>query len=251
MTPALLVADWPAPPNIRAFTTLRAGPGASAAPFDSFNLGLRSGDAEAAARANRASLQALLGVAREPLWLNQVHGATVARAGAGEVAGEPEADAAVTGLPGLPLAILTADCLPVLFCADDGSEIGAAHAGWRGLAGGVLEATVAAMHCPPSRLLAWLGPCAGPGAYEVGRDVHAAFLDADAGAASAFRPTRPGHWLVDLPWLARRRLAHAGVQGVFGGGECTITESSRWYSHRRDRVTGRMASLILINPSQA
>lgn len=247
----LLQADWPAPAAVLAFTTLREGPGASLAPFDAFNLGLRSGDAETAALANRAALHAALGTSEAPRWLRQVHGIEVARLHAGGSGDEPIADAAVTDSVGLPLAILTADCLPVLFCAEDGSEIGAAHAGWRGLAAGVLEATVAALRTPPARLLAWLGPCAGAGAYEIGDEVRAAFVGADAEAASAFAPTRPGHWLLDLPWLARRRLAAAGVQRVFGGTECTISQPSRWYSHRRDQVTGRMATLILIKAAPA
>jgi YfiH family protein len=245
--PARLAADWPAPPGVVAFTTLRTGPGASRPPFDSFNLGLRSGDEPAAARANREALHAAIGTPQAPRWLHQVHGIAVARfdeAAAG--AEEPVADAAVTARPGLPLAILTADCLPVLFAAEDGSEVGAAHAGWPGLSAGVLEATVSAMATPASRLLAWIGPGAGPMRYEVGENVHAAFVEREPGDAAHFSPTRPGHWLADLPALARRRLAAAGVQRVFGGGECTISQPPRWYSYRRDGATGRMASVIWI-----
>lgn len=159
---------------------------------------------------------------------------------------EPEADASVTSARGCVLAILTADCLPVLFAAADGSEVGAAHAGWRGLADGVLEATVAAMRGDPGRVHAWLGPAAGPRHYEIGAEVREAFLDRDAGAAQAFVATRPGHWRVDLYALARRRLAGAGVtaERVHGGGLCTIDEPERFFSHRRDRRTGRMATLI-------
>ena len=244
--PARLEADWPAPPGVVAFTTLRSAAGASRAPFDAFNLGLRSGDDPAAAMANRAALHAAIGTAHPPRWLHQVHGVAVHRAD-GETHEEPTADAAVTDVPGLPLAILTADCLPVLFAAQDGREIGAAHAGWPGLSAGVLEATLAAMRTPAAELLAWIGPGAGPARYEVGENVHAAFVDQDAGAAAGFAPTRPGHWLADLPWLARRRLAAAGVQRVFGGTECTISQPQRWYSYRRDGATGRMASLIWIN----
>jgi YfiH family protein len=246
---ARLEADWPAPPRVRAFTTLRSGPGASRPPFDAFNLGLRSGDEAAAAQANRAALHAGIGTARAPRWLHQVHGVEVVRFdGVAGAEGEPVADASVTSTPGLPLAILTADCLPVLFAAEDGSEVGAAHAGWPGLSAGVLEATLSALRTPPSRLLAWIGPGAGPARYEVGENVHAAFVERDAGAAVHFAPTRPGHWLADLPALARRRLAAAGVQRVFGGTECTISEPARWYSFRRDGATGRMASLIWISP---
>ncbi len=156
----------------------------------------------------------------------------------------PEADAAVSSDPGVVLAVLSADCLPLLFAAVDGTEVGAAHAGWRGLAGGVIEATVAAMRTSPSALRVWLGPAAGPTAYEVGDEVRASFVDLDAAASAAFRPTRPGHWLCDLYALARLRLRRIGVDDVHGGGLCTISDRARFYSHRRDQRTGRMASLI-------
>ena len=245
---ARLDADWPAPAGIHAFTSLRTGPGASRAPYDAFNLGLRSGDEPAAAQANRRALHSAIGTLRAPAWLRQVHGIDVRRVGEAAGEDEPVADAAVTTVPGQPLAILTADCLPVLFAAEDGSEIGAAHAGWPGLSGGVLEATLAALQTPPSKLLAWIGPGAGPQRYEVGENVYAAFVGPDAGTARFFSPTRPGHWLADLPGIARHRLAKAGVQRVFGGTECTISEPARWYSYRRDGATGRMASLIWISP---
>jgi len=158
---------------------------------------------------------------------------------------EPTADAAVTSVPGVVLAILTADCLPVVLAARDGSEIGAAHAGWRGLADGMLEATVAAMRTPAAHLQAWLGPAAGPTHYEVGEDVFAAFVERDAGAEAAFAATRPGHWKVDLYALARRRLHSVGVDPaqISGGQLCSIDDPQRFYSHRRDRRTGRMATL--------
>ncbi|RDZ29585.1 peptidoglycan editing factor PgeF [Lysobacter silvisoli] len=246
-----LHADWPAPPGVHGLTTLRSGPGVSAPPFDRFNLGARAGDAEAAVAHNRAALIAAAGLPAPAHWLRQVHGVGVHRvetlAPEGE---EPEADAAVTALPGAVLAILTADCLPVLFAAEDGSEIGAAHAGWRGLAAGALEATVAAMRTPPARLLAWLGPAAGPQHYEVGAEVFDAFVTADRGAEHAFAATRPQHWRVDLYALARRRLTAAGLtpQRIHGGGLCTIADPQRFYSHRRDQRTGRMASLIWMDP---
>jgi YfiH family protein len=237
-----LEADWPAPAGVHAFTTLRGRRDGSP-----FNLGLRGGDGSVA-RANRMELHAAIGSAMAPRWLQQVHGIDVVRfEGAGD--DEPVADASVTSTPGLPLAILTADCLPVLFAAQDGSEVAAAHAGWPGLSAGILESTLASMRTPPAKLLAWIGPGAGPARYEVGENVHAAFLGADAGAGAHFVPTRPGHWLADLPALARRRLATAGVQRVFGGGECTISSPVRWFSYRRDGATGRMASLIWIQPS--
>jgi YfiH family protein len=241
--PLRFEADWPAPPGIHAFTTLRGKRDGSP-----FNLGLRSGGDTSAARANREALHASLGTPMAPRWLHQVHGIDVVRfEGAAANGEEPVADAAVTGTPGLPLAILTADCLPVLFAAADGREVAAAHAGWPGLSAGILESTLASMRTPPAKLLAWIGPGAGPSRYEVGENVHAAFLGHDPGAAVHFTPTRPGHWLADLPALARRRLATAGVKRVFGGSECTISSPVRWFSYRRDGATGRMASLIWIS----
>jgi YfiH family protein len=237
---ARLDADWPAPPGVVAFTTLRHGAGVSQPPFDSFNLGSRAGDEPDAVTGNRAHLRASFGLPGAPRWLRQVHGTTVA-VEPGE--DEPEADAAVTRTPGTVLAILTADCLPVVFAADDGSGIAAAHAGWRGLAAGVLEATVSAMDAPPARILAWLGPAAGAQAYEVGDDVRDAFVARDPDAARAFVATRPGHWHVDLYALARQRLAACGVERVHGGGLCTISDPARFFSHRRDRRSGRMATL--------
>ncbi|UHQ24164.1 peptidoglycan editing factor PgeF [Lysobacter sp. 5GHs7-4] len=249
---AWLHADWPAPAGVRGFTTLRQGPGVSAPPFDRFNLGYRAGDGADAVAHNRAALIERAGLPSPPRWLRQVHGVAVRRFDGAPPSDpvppdqEPEADASVSATPGTVLAILTADCLPVLFAADDGSEIGAAHAGWRGLAAGVLEATVAAMRTPPARLRAWLGPAAGPQAYEVGAEVHAAFVDHDPHAATAFVATRPQHWRVDLYALARRRLAAAGIAPaqVHGGGLCTISDPQRFYSHRRDQRGGRMATLI-------
>jgi len=243
---------WSPHSRVQGFTSFRAGAGHSSPPFDRLNLGLNSGDDPETVRANRQLLRQALALPSAPRWLRQVHGTAVVRFDADSlIEAEPTADAAVTDVPGLPLAILTADCLPVLFAADDGSEIGAAHAGWPGLSAGVLEATLAAMRTPPARLLAWIGPGAGPQRYEVGENVFAAFVDPDAGAAAHFTPTRPGHWLADLPALARRRLAAAGLQRVSASGECTISEPARWYSYRRDGATGRMASLIWINTGAA
>lgn len=245
----LLRADWPAPARVRAVTTLRRGGaiGRSLPPFDTFNLGDRCGDDPAAVAANRQSLQTLLDLPSTPHWLRQVHGRDVHQAGKLSVEA-PQADAAVSREAGAVLAILSADCLPVLLCAADGEEIAAAHAGWRGLAAGVLEATLAAMRTPPARLHAWLGPAAGAGAYEVGADVRDAFVGGDPDAAGAFTPTRPGHWLCDLPRLARRRLHAAGLTSVHGGQFCTISDPLRFFSHRRDGTGGRMASLIWLAP---
>jgi len=304
MATAWLDADWPAPPSVRALTTLRHGLGGSVAPFDSFNLGNRNaaqGDDPATVERNRALLVEHARLPSAPRWLRQVHGVAVCRfddllplpftgssssltdrrsvnwatterssgrgllgeakpslAAGGEGApaaaaiGEPEADAAVTSTPGTVLAILTADCLPVLLCADDGSEIAAAHAGWRGLAAGVLEATVAAMQTPADRVSAWFGPAAGPQHYEIGVEVYDAFVSQDWKAGRAFTSTRPQHWRVDLYELARQRLAGAGVDPsrIHGSGLCTIAEPQRFYSHRRDQRTGRQASLVWIEPGR-
>lgn len=253
--PALLAPDWPAPARVHGLATLRHGAGGSAAPFDHFNLGSRCGDDPAAVIANRAELARIADLPSAPAWLRQVHGTGVVEVREPPVPGaaEPEADAAVTGTPGVVLAILTADCLPVLLCDRDGTRIGAAHAGWRGLAAGVLEATVTAMQVPAASLIAWLGPAAGPQRYEVGAEVRDAFLARDPGAATAFTAIRPDHWHVDLYALARQRLEVAGVpaDAIHGGGLCTIGDEGRFFSHRRDGRGGRMATLAWIAPSHA
>ena len=249
MTDTWILPDWPAPPQVHAAITTRQGPGISAAPFERFNLGLRSGDSADSVEANRSALQQALGLPAAPRWLRQVHGINVAELGPLPSPHEPQADAAVSHIPGTVLSILTADCLPVLFCADDGSEIGAAHAGWRGLATGVLEATLTQLHSPRERLLAWLGPCIGAASYEVGEEVRDAFVAADAAMTACFVPTRPGHWLCDLAALARRRLAAAGVTRIHGGGFDTFSDA-RFYSYRRDGArSGRFASLIWLADS--
>jgi polyphenol oxidase len=239
---ALLRPDWPVPPSVAAAVTTRAG-GVSTGPWASLNLGDHVGDDPASVAENRRRLRVALGLAVEPGWLAQVHGTAVARLDAVRGA-RPEADAAVAFAPGPACAILTADCLPVLLCDAAGTRVGAAHAGWRGLAGGVIEAAVAALGCPPDDLLAWLGPAIGQDAFEVGGDVRAAFVDEDARAASAFRPNERGRWQANLEALARLRLARAGVTRVYGGGWCTHADPARWYSHRRDGRCGRMASLV-------
>lgn len=235
------VPDWAVPAGVRAIQTERGEAGASQPPFDAFNLADHVGDAPAAVAANRAALRASLALPAEPGWLRQVHGARVVALPAGAGA---EADAAWTDRPGVVCAVLTADCLPVLMTDDDGTVVAAAHAGWRGLAAGVLEATVAALPVPPARLRAWLGPAIGPTAFEVGPEVRAAFLQQDRGDATAFRAGRGDRWWADLPVLARRRLLRCGVGRIDGGTWCTVSEPGRWYSHRRDGRSGRMASLI-------
>ncbi len=244
MTDSWLFPDWPAPATVRAVVTTRLGPGVSTAPFDRLNLGLRSGDDVDVVQANRGGLQQALALPAAPRWLHQVHGTTVAELGPLPSDDEPQADAAVSHLPGTVLAILTADCLPVLFCTADGREIAAAHAGWRGLANGVLEQTLTQLRAPRERILAWLGPCIGAASYEVGEEVRTAFVDVDLRAASCFTATRPGHWQCNLAALARLRLQAAGVSSIDGGGFDTLTDP-RFYSYRRDgERSGRFASLI-------
>jgi polyphenol oxidase len=251
--------------------------------FNLGNRYATDGDDPATVERHRTQLVELAALPSTPRWLKQVHGIEVARfdaplpsppphAGEGDSRAarmgggndrhdsraarmgggddrhdacvEPAVDASVTSTPGVVLAILTADCLPVVFAAEDGREIAAAHAGWPGLSAGMLEATVAAMRTPAERTLAWIGPAAGPARYEVGVEVRDRFLAHDARAEAAFVPTRPGHWLVDLPAIARMRLAQVGVDRVFGGDLCTISDPQRFFSHRRDARTGRMATLV-------
>lgn len=237
--PEFIVPDWPAPPGVRALVTTRGG-GASGAPWQGFNLGDHVGDAPDAVAVNRARLRDLL--PGEPRWLAQVHGTRCVDAA--RVLGRVEADASFSRERGVVCAVLTADCLPVLLCAEDGGVVGIAHAGWRGLAAGVVEGAVAALGEPGTRLLAWLGPAIGPGAFEVGDEVRARFADADAGAAAAFTARENGKWLCDLYALARRRLRALGVERISGGGDCTASDAARFYSYRRDGITGRMASLV-------
>jgi YfiH family protein len=253
LSDVLIVPDWPAPANVRAVVTTRRLPGNSQPPFDAFNLGLRSGEDEAVVRSNRDLLRRALSLPAPPHWLRQVHGTGVvefaARASPDTPAAvaEAEGDAAIARDAGVVLAILTADCLPVLFCADDGSEVAAAHAGWRGLSAGIIESCLGALQTQPARLMAWLGPAIGPLSYEVGDEVRATFVAPDASAADAFRPTRPGHWLCDLYTLTRQRLHALGVTRLYGGGFDTLADP-RFYSYRRDAgASGRFASLIWIN----
>ena len=245
-----IVPDWPAPAHVKAFITTRSG-GFSVSPHASFNLGLRAdADPQAAAR-DRALLQQQL--PQTPKWLRQVHGARVVDADAiNEQSGSPDAnvgDASVARNAGTVCAIMVADCLPVLFTNRAGTRVAAAHAGWRGLAGGVLAHTVQKLQDAgddPADLLAYLGPGIGPTAFEVGADVYDAFTRSDADARTAFVPHAPGKWLADLFMLARRALARAGVTPaqVFGCGLCTVSDATRFYSYRRDKVTGRMGAFI-------
>lgn len=253
MKDAWIFPDWPAPRGVHAAVTTRDGPGVSQSPFGRFNLGLRSGEDEQIVRSNRSALRQSLALPAEPRWLRQVHGTTVAELGPLPGPHEPEADAVVSHLPGTVLAILTADCLPVLFCADDGSIIGCAHAGWRGLAAGVLENTVSSMRAAGAEeIAAWMGPAIGQYRFEVGPDVMQAFLkgafsESDVRHVEAAFSTvdaKPGKYLCDIYALARYLLHRIGVKEVHGGEFCTVSNSGRFYSYRRDGVTGRQATLI-------
>lgn len=210
----LIRPDWLAPENVRAVMTTR--------------------------NTQEAELRALL--PGEPAWLRQVHGTRVVDLD--QPAVNPEGDAATTRMPNRVCAIKVADCMPVLLADENGGVIGAAHAGWRGLGAGVLEATIAAMHLPGKKIIAWLGPAIGPKVYEVGDEVRAAFVERDRAAEAAFTPTRPGHWLLDLYQVARQRLRARGVERIFGGGYCTYSDAERFYSYRRDGTSGRMAAYV-------
>jgi YfiH family protein len=239
--------QWPAPATVQALVTGRTG-GISRPPYDSLNLGDHVGDDPAAVAANRQSLQTRAGLPAVPLWLSQVHGTRCVNAAQAQPG--DEADAVMAQAPGLVCAIMTADCLPLLLCDRAGSRVGAAHAGWRGLLDGVIESTLAALDCPPGEVLAWLGPAIGPRAFEVGPEVRAAFITEDPAAATAFTPKNgpTEKWLCDIYALARLRLARAGVTAVYGGEHCTYTEKEDFFSYRRDGTTGRMASLIWLQP---
>jgi YfiH family protein len=286
-----LAPEWEAPPRVRALMTTRLG-GVSDAPWSSLNLGVHVGDSTAAVLENRRRVREEGKLPAEPVWLEQVHGTEVlvldgpqpsnaptllslnshdaqqTPPGAASFPVRPRADAAVTASAGVVCVIQVADCMPVLFAARDGSVVGAAHAGWRGLAGGVLEATVGAMRAPAGQLVAWLGPAIGPKHFEVGDDVVEAFLSkaapehrAQTRAAfvsraaspghSADAPRAPGKWLCDLYALARLRLAAIGVTQLTGGGLCTVAGADRFYSYRRDGQTGRMAALIWLESGRA
>jgi YfiH family protein len=238
----LLVPDWPAPANVRAACSTRAG-GVSPPPYDSLNLGDHVGDDEANVARNRERFVEAMGV--RPVFMKQVHGAALVQLGQDTPDGV-EADACFARGSGVACTIMVADCLPVLLCDAAGSVVAAAHAGWRGLAGGVVEAACGAL--PGGRRIAWLGPCIGPNAFEVGAEVKYAFEREDASDARFFRPHAPGKFLADLAGLARARLHALGITEVYGndgtGEWCTVTNRSRFFSHRRDRVSGRFAACI-------
>ncbi|WP_165670090.1 peptidoglycan editing factor PgeF [Metapseudomonas otitidis] len=233
-----LTPDWPAPARVRACVTTRAD-GVSLPPYDSFNLGDHVDDDPTAVASNRLKLTTTLGC--QPAWLSQVHGIRVVEADPTRV---ETADASWSQAPGIASLVMTADCLPALFCNRDGTRVAAAHAGWRGLANGVLEATLDALATPADQILVWLGPAIGPDAFEVGPEVREAFIAQHAEADTAFRPSaNAGRYLADIYALARIRLAARGITAVYGGGFCTVSDP-RFYSYRRASRTGRFASLV-------
>ena len=240
----LVRAQWPAPPGIVAGTTTRTG-GVSNGIYASMNLGDHVGDDPADVAENRRRFVAGCGLATEPAWLTQVHGTAVQEVGGAVL---PEADAAIARGTGAAVAVLTADCLPILLCAESGDEIAAIHAGWRGLAAGIVAETIARMKTSRDQLLAWLGPAISQAAFEVGDEVRAAFVADDAGADGCFRRNERGRWQADLYALATRQLAAAGIGVVYGGGLCTFGDSERFFSYRRDGQCGRMATFIHREP---
>jgi polyphenol oxidase len=241
----VLLPQWPAPATVHAAFTLRTG-GVSTARFESLNVGLRVGDAPDAVAENRRRVRVQLDLPQEPDWIEQLHGIDVYETEA-SAPSTPRADALIARRPGRICAVQVADCLPVLFAASDGDAVAAAHAGWRGLAAGVLEATVARLGVDPERLMAWLGPAIGPAHFEVGEEVRAAFMVQDREASGAFTANARGRWQCDLSALARQRLRRLGITAVFGGGWCTFADPERFFSHRREAPCGRMAALVWLS----
>ncbi|MDD9998850.1 MAG: peptidoglycan editing factor PgeF [Rhodospirillaceae bacterium] len=255
--------DWPAPARVRAASTLRVG-GVSRGSYASLNLSMGVGDDEANVARNRRILSEMLNLPAEPLWIRQIHGTTVLNLDESDLPAATQhleqrstgpssrnqpvaADGAVTSNSRQPCVVLTADCLPVLFCDTTGTRVAAAHAGWRGLAGGVLESAVRCMGVDPGQLLTWIGPGISQQAYEVGEDVLEQFVESNPNAVAYFTGNANGRWQADLYGLARLRLRTAGVEKIYGGGLCTHSDSERFFSHRREAPCGRMATLIWLN----
>jgi len=236
-----IIPDWPAPSNVRALQTTRAG-GYSKGPYHGLNLGDHVGDDPLVVAANRQLLTDF--VPTEPVWMRQVHGIKVIDAAMASCL--PEADAAFARVPDTVCCVMTADCLPILLCNVEGSAVAAVHAGWRGLQQGVIEAAVTSMQTAAPYLMAWLGPAIGSQAFEVGDDVRGSFIKADGTSTQVFTARENGKWLADIYLLARLRLQAIGVERIYGGGFCTSTDEQRFYSYRRERVTGRMATMIWI-----
>lgn len=239
MSAMWIPADWPAPPGIVAGCTTRHG-GVSSGTYASLNLGAHTGDAPAAVQENRRRFTAACGLPAEPAWLAQVHGNDVAV----DPAAGDAADAALTRRDRTVCAVMIADCLPVLFVSEGGEELAAAHAGWRGLAAGILENTVGTFSAPPPGIIAWLGPAISQAAFEVGDEVRQVFVGADTAAAAFFAANQSGRWQADLYGLARQRLESAGVTRIFGGRFCTFGDPDRFFSYRRDGQCGRMAGFV-------
>lgn len=240
----LIFPDWPQPKNISTCSTTRAG-GVSLPPFDSLNLGDHVEDLPEAVSENRHRLEKLAQLPQQPVWLEQVHGTHVLHLMGSEIENR-QADAVYTNQVGQVCAIMTADCLPVLFCSRDGKEVAAAHAGWRGLCNGVLENTLAAFNAQPRDIMAWMGPAIGPEKFEVGVEVKQAFTGQSADLADAFTPHND-KFLANIYLLARKKLQAAGISAIYGGEFCTVSDENRFFSYRREGQTGRMASLIWIN----
>jgi YfiH family protein len=237
-----IVPEWPAPPHVRALQTTRIG-GTSLPPYNSLNLGNHVGDSPLAVARNRMLLSSVL--PSEPVWLEQVHGAAVADADAASCL--PQADACIARHHDAVCVVMTADCLPVLLCDNKGTVVGAAHAGWKGMVAGVIEATVDAMNVGPQELLVWLGPAIGRQSFEVGPEVRDQYVENDKRADAAFVPSQDGKWLADLYALATLRLNSLGIDNVYGGGFCTYRDRERFFSYRRDGMTGRMGSFIWLS----
>ena len=237
-----IIPDWPAPEHVRAYSTTRQG-GVSQGAWSSLNLATHVDDDPISVAENRRRLSEVLAIPNEPYWLEQVHGTEVVRP---ELTTTHCADAAFTQQLNTPCVVMTADCLPVLFCDEQGTAVAAAHAGWRGLAAGVLEQTLKCFD-EPSKVMAWMGPAIGPEHFEVGDEVRESFVQQHAVAEDAFVASRSGHWMADIFLLARQRLLSAGVSHIFGGDICTYADADHFYSFRRESVTGRMASLIWLS----
>lgn len=240
----LILPDWPLSTTVNACSTTRLG-GVSVPPYDSLNLATHVGDDPERVAHNRQLLLAGAGLPQMPIWLEQVHGTRVLTLD-GQIPSDLRADAVYSRVAGQVCAVMTADCLPVLFASQTGDEVAAAHAGWRGLCSGVLENTLAHFCAAPSNIFAWLGPAIGPDQFEVGSEVRAAFVAADPEATCAFTPHATEKYLADIYLLARLRLHRAGITAVYGGNDCTVTKKSHFFSYRRDGVTGRLASLIWV-----
>ncbi len=241
---AYLFPDWPAPNSVHACCTTRAG-GHSQTPYDSLNLAEHVGDDPARVDANRQSLTETLHLPGTPLWLGQTHSNTVLNPAVYKRT--QQGDAMICRDPGQVAVVMTADCLPVLLCSRDGLEVAAVHCGWRGLLGGILDNTLAQMQHAPTECMAWLGPAIGPSAYEIDAAVYRPFVALDEDLKGIFKPVRDGHWLMDIYAIASGLLKRSGVSAIYGGGLCTCTDRKRFFSYRRDGVTGRMASLIWIS----